>query len=494
MPRHCSATGCKSRDTRDTRSAGITFHRGYRRLKEDSVPTLFESITRGRRHTPDPQPRRKRGPAQLRPSAEEAEPGATRQPIAAQGAEGGGAPIGGEGARGAVGGGASSPEATPSAGPTLPHVTPEPEREEWGAERDPRTGRASSQPVPSAPSSPPPPPPPVSPPARPPSPSQFMRRLPPPPGHYLAREHSYALGCPLLWRRRAEAAAEALEKAQRQLSACRRRESRLRHRLAAALLLLRGRGRGGPAQPIPGAGEGEGEGAREEEEEWYYYCGPEEEEEEEEGAAGAELQCRLGEGGVRLGEEGFRLTGGEGGGGGGQPHGEGRAGEEECCYYYYCAGEEAELEGAAGARGAAQPGGREAPKAPETGRARQEVPPPEPLAPPPPPPPEPPQEQEGGGIYWVWEGQDGRLLLFPDAQGDPGEGGAVVVAAVGSPPEGPGAGRAAGRPRGGGAGPRPGCQGEAPEGRGAGAGVDLKERLKEHLEGFQLQLSSEFVS
>lgn len=66
---------------------------------------------------------------------------------------------------------------------------------------------------------------------RPVSPSAYMLRLPPPAGAYIQNEHSYQVGSALLWKRRAEAALDALDKAQRQLQACKRREQRLRLRL-----------------------------------------------------------------------------------------------------------------------------------------------------------------------------------------------------------------------------------------------------------------------
>ncbi|XP_053308228.1 THAP domain-containing protein 7 isoform X2 [Spea bombifrons] len=70
-------------------------------------------------------------------------------------------------------------------------------------------------------------------PPRPISPSVYMMRLPQPPGAYIQNEHSYHVGNALLWKRRAEAALEALGKVQRQLEACRRREQRLRLRISA---------------------------------------------------------------------------------------------------------------------------------------------------------------------------------------------------------------------------------------------------------------------
>ncbi|XP_052014800.1 THAP domain-containing protein 7 isoform X3 [Apodemus sylvaticus] len=63
------------------------------------------------------------------------------------------------------------------------------------------------------------------------SPSSYMLRLPPPAGAYIQNEHSYQVGSALLWKRRAEAALDALDKTQRQLQACKRREQRLRLRL-----------------------------------------------------------------------------------------------------------------------------------------------------------------------------------------------------------------------------------------------------------------------
>ncbi|KAM4650595.1 THAP domain-containing protein 7 [Discoglossus pictus] len=69
--------------------------------------------------------------------------------------------------------------------------------------------------------------------SRPVSPSVYMMRLPQPPGAYIQNEHSYHVGNALLWKRRAEAALEALTKVQRQLEACRRREQRLRLRISA---------------------------------------------------------------------------------------------------------------------------------------------------------------------------------------------------------------------------------------------------------------------
>uniref|UniRef100_A0A3Q3F4T5 THAP domain-containing protein 7-like n=1 Tax=Labrus bergylta TaxID=56723 RepID=A0A3Q3F4T5_9LABR len=231
MPRHCSAGGCKSRDNRESRNAGITFHKlpkgptrrnlwitnsrradswdpqsdfvyfcsqhftqesfeltgysGIRRLREDALPTVFDFSTTTKS--------KRAGRLQKRedpPVSSAAAPGET-------------------------------PEDTPAPPPESSEVEPLPQDEH----------------------SPPPP----EPEPRPVSPSRYMRRLPPPPGFYLSKEHSYAQLCPLLWRRRYDQAIDCLEKTLRQLHAARRRESRLRStmlrlrdkRLKQALLVSR---------------------------------------------------------------------------------------------------------------------------------------------------------------------------------------------------------------------------------------------------------------
>ncbi|XP_031134697.1 THAP domain-containing protein 7 isoform X2 [Sander lucioperca] len=239
MPRHCSAGGCKSRDNRETRNAGITFHKlpkgatrrnlwitnshradywdpqtdfvyfcskhftpesfeltgcsGIRRLKEDAFPTVFDSssITKCKRPgTPQTQ----------EDIAVRKNPHLDNQENAQQ-----------ETDRGKT-----------SEEPTVQRLvaTAEETNENIPASSQEPSGvkqllqqecNLSSAPV-----------------SRPLSPSCYMRRLPPPPGFYLPKEHSYAQLCPLLWRRRYDQAIDYLEKALRQLHAARRRENRLR--------------------------------------------------------------------------------------------------------------------------------------------------------------------------------------------------------------------------------------------------------------------------
>ncbi|XP_006875873.1 PREDICTED: THAP domain-containing protein 7 [Chrysochloris asiatica] len=276
MPRHCSAAGCCTRDTRETRNRGISFHRlpkkdnprrglwlancqrldpsgqglwdpaseyiyfcskhfedncfelvgisGYHRLKEGAVPTIFESFfksrrvskTKGRGYPPAPpnlsrlQRCRKRcsegrgptSPFSTPPTAdflyfplEEAS-----APAALVTSPAGRLEPGLSSAFSDLLGplGAQADEAGCSVQPSL--------------EREPQR-----QPCPLEP--------------RPISPSAYMLRLPPPAGAYIQNEHSYQVGSALLWKRRAEAALDALDKAQRQLQACKRREQRLRLRL-----------------------------------------------------------------------------------------------------------------------------------------------------------------------------------------------------------------------------------------------------------------------
>uniref|UniRef100_A0AAX7T456 THAP-type domain-containing protein n=1 Tax=Astatotilapia calliptera TaxID=8154 RepID=A0AAX7T456_ASTCA len=227
MPRHCSAGGCKSRDNHETRNAGVTFHKlpkgaarrnlwisnchradswdpqtnfvyfcskhfppesfelsgssGIRRLKEDAVPTLFDF---------PPAAKHKRAGRHSHSGAQDGTHQEINQRHTAE--------------EPTVEKSVSSTEETTQDMPGFSQETSGLEQlsqQELG------------------------PPPPES---RPVSPSRYMRRLPPPPGFYLSKEHSYAQLCPLLWRRRYDQVVDCLEKALRQLHAARRRESRLR--------------------------------------------------------------------------------------------------------------------------------------------------------------------------------------------------------------------------------------------------------------------------
>ncbi|XP_057683819.1 THAP domain-containing protein 7-like isoform X2 [Corythoichthys intestinalis] len=240
MPRHCSAGGCKSRDNRETRNAGITFHKlpkeasrrnlwisnshrsdfwdpqtdfvyfcskhfkpesfeltscsGIRRLREDAFPTVFDSSSAksykwlGEVLNPED------GKVSHEHNTDKCQ---------------------------------TLDESTNQTSLDAKETNEEPdgsshEAGEDGEQLSPRRKTPS--------------PPPASP-TRSVSPSRYMRRLPPRPGFYLPKEHSYALLCPLLWRRRYDKAVDYLEKTLRQLHAARRRESRLR----SSLLRLRDR-------------------------------------------------------------------------------------------------------------------------------------------------------------------------------------------------------------------------------------------------------------
>ncbi|KAK2830004.1 hypothetical protein Q5P01_017935 [Channa striata] len=259
MPRHCSAGGCKSRDNRETRNAGITFHKlpkgrtrrnlwinnshradswdpqtdfvyfcskhftpesfeltgcsGIRRLKEDAFPTVFESSStikfkRARTQQKQEDDDRK-SPCR---TGQEADQGQTIEE------------------------------------PKVPKVLVANEESHENIPASPQDSSRMEQ-LPkqelfsSSPQSE----------SRPPSPSRYMRRLPPPPGSYLSKEHSYAQLCPVLWRRRYDQAIDCLERALRQLHAARRRENRLRStvlrlrdkRLKQTLFVSRDRTAGG---------------------------------------------------------------------------------------------------------------------------------------------------------------------------------------------------------------------------------------------------------
>ncbi|XP_027486989.1 LOW QUALITY PROTEIN: THAP domain-containing protein 7-like [Corapipo altera] len=265
MPRHCSASGCCTRDTRDTRGRGISFHRlprrddprrvqwlensrrrdpsgggrwdpsskyiyfcsqhfeshcfevvgysGYHRLKEGAVPTVF---------APGP-PRPPRNPKPKPPPPDSDPPKPLRTPRKWK----------------------QDPPPTPPAPPFPPSLScfpPDskspPAAAQGGLPVPPpetllvATGDAEAAAAPALPEGAPPAPAGPPGPPGPPSPSLFMARLPPRAGSYIQSEHSYQVGSALLWKRRAETALDALSKAQRQLQAGKRREQRLRQRLA----------------------------------------------------------------------------------------------------------------------------------------------------------------------------------------------------------------------------------------------------------------------
>uniref|UniRef100_A0A8C8RWU3 THAP domain containing 7 n=1 Tax=Pelusios castaneus TaxID=367368 RepID=A0A8C8RWU3_9SAUR len=290
MPRHCSAAGCCTRDTRETRNRGISFHRlpkkdnprrsewlenclrkdpsgqgpwnpisdyiyfcskhfekscfemvgisGYHRLKEGAIPTIFESskVRRAAKVRPPEQksddPKAARAWRRWRrdPSRREQDAPAHAN-ISCFPEE------------------AESEPATPAAAPTAEHCSlpgPLPQGVELEDKHDVilaslsdillahppvATGQEAATATPALPErdAPSEAQAPASP--RPVSPSFYMLRLPPPAGAYIQNEHSYQVGSALLWKRRAEAALDALDRVQRQLQACKRREQRLRLRI-----------------------------------------------------------------------------------------------------------------------------------------------------------------------------------------------------------------------------------------------------------------------
>ncbi|XP_054620494.1 THAP domain-containing protein 7 [Dunckerocampus dactyliophorus] len=231
MPRHCSAGGCKSRDNRETRNAGVTFHKlpkeasrrniwisnshradpwdpqtnfvyfcskhftpesfelascsGIRRLREDAFPTVFDSSSATKCKWLGKilkQEERKSSNEKSSDKCQAADETTVPRSVEAEGTN----------------------EEIAESSQDIP-------------EGEQQQAQASLSPSRSV------------------SPSRYMRRLPPRPGFYLPKEHSYAQLCPLLWRRRYDQAVDYLEKTLRQLHAARRRENRLRN----ALLRLR---------------------------------------------------------------------------------------------------------------------------------------------------------------------------------------------------------------------------------------------------------------
>ncbi|XP_023656915.2 THAP domain-containing protein 7 [Paramormyrops kingsleyae] len=314
MPRHCSAAGCKSRDTRETRKAGITFHRlpkrgssrrtqwilnsqrkdpqgkgqwdpqshfiyfcskhftpesfelsgvsGYRRLKEDALPTVFETFSRQKRCTGDKGQRTSKQTQTTRQARRQTrslkQSRTVLEPDNQQGTESS------AGARKAAGGvdslledaseqNSAVNEARGAGMGTKPLPSANSPLPSSFSQSSPHTSQVLLPPSESAPSSsqiaaPFPTDPQSASSPQPPSPSRYMKRLPPPPGFHLPREHSYAQLCPSVWRKRYDRAIDSLEKTLRLLNAARRRETRLRHtllrlredRLRQTLLNLRG--------------------------------------------------------------------------------------------------------------------------------------------------------------------------------------------------------------------------------------------------------------
>lgn len=311
MPRHCSALGCTTRDSRQTRDDNISFHRlprkddprrslwiancrrrdpsgnglwdpssdyvyfcskhfekscfevvgisGYHRLKEDAVPTIFTPSTKLRRTAKLKAQRKKNLKVTKTKVKRKKDVLLTDKPVPPESADppnnqcfdserydsvpapdlvnfhglcpenldlpGDAAPA--EGALPTAVDHQMHPEAAledievasvmngPLSDLELSHV-----REEMSTEMSVTT--EVSEPPTEADKAP-----------RPVSPSTYMMRIPQPPGAYIQNEHSYHVGNALLWKRRAEAALEALSKVQRQLEACRRREQRLRLRISS---------------------------------------------------------------------------------------------------------------------------------------------------------------------------------------------------------------------------------------------------------------------
>ncbi|XP_057288189.1 THAP domain-containing protein 7-like, partial [Pezoporus wallicus] len=231
---------------------------GYHRLKEGAVPTLFNLVT-PRPHRVKPPPaadplkplkgtRRWRLEARLSrldPSASRLDPSACPLDPSASPLEPSASPL--------------EPSASPlepSASPLEPSASPLEPSASHSSSHPPTSppfplpiscfpgepegsapagdhGAVAALPGSSEARGPSPKPPPEAPGSGPvpPSPSLYVLRLPPRLGAYIQSEHSYQVGNALLWKRRAEAALEALGKAQRQLQACKRREQRLRLRV-----------------------------------------------------------------------------------------------------------------------------------------------------------------------------------------------------------------------------------------------------------------------